>query len=134
MFLYFLRFGKWRFNKFFLLFSNGSGNLVIQIHHFGSISEHIGQAGELYQKVLYQAIDKGDFLVFDFGHHVLDCHNFFVFYPNKKSFKVGIYPGKNFTFVKRGTSSLPLNSKKGKKVQNYRFFDMSGLHPPPLFF
>ena len=61
-----------RFNKIFLLISNGSGNLVIIILHFERISEHSSKARAVYQTVLHQTIDKGNLSVFDFGYVVLD--------------------------------------------------------------
>jgi len=66
-----------RFNKFFLLISNGSGNLVIIILHFERISEHNSEARTVYQTVLHETIDKRNLSVFDVGHFILDGHYIF---------------------------------------------------------
>jgi len=63
-----------RFNKIFLLISNGSGNLVVIIPHFERISEHNRETRAIYQTVLHQTIDKGDLSVFDHGNGILDGH------------------------------------------------------------
>ena len=45
--------------------------------YFEQLSGHIGQAGKLYQKVLYQAIDQGNTPFFEFGATFLDCRHVF---------------------------------------------------------
>ena len=65
------------FNKKFLLINSGSGNLVANNIDFEQLSGHIGQAGKLYQKVLYQAIDQGNTPFFEFGTTFLDCSHVF---------------------------------------------------------
>ena len=63
------------FNKKFLLINSGSGNLVANNIDFEQLSRHIDQAGKLYQKVLYQAIDQGNAPFFELGTAFLDCRH-----------------------------------------------------------
>lgn len=74
---YHQRFDKWRFNNFFLFFSDGSGNLVIIIPEFERISEHIGKVGAVYPSVLHKATDKGRIPFSNIRDLVLDGHNLF---------------------------------------------------------
>lgn len=63
------------FNKKFLLINSGSGNLVANNIDFEQLSGDIGQAGRLYQKVLYQAIDQRNAPFFEFRTAFLDCRH-----------------------------------------------------------
>jgi hypothetical protein len=65
------------FNKKFLLINSGSGNLVANNKEFEYLSGHIGQAGKLYEKVLYQAIDQRNTPFFKLGTAFLDCRYVF---------------------------------------------------------